>query len=384
MNNRKLVIPCLQGALGTWTTYTCLMRLADISHLVHFATELHSSRKLSELIQRQLEDDRIEEIANYLIDNPERFFNALVLAIYDGHPQWHSIQRLEPQSDEALQIDMPDYARECLGFLTLSGEERLFALDGQHRLAGIKNAIRRLHDIGPEQLTVIIVVHKQSPEGIKKSRRLFTTLNKKAKLVTKDAIIALDEDDIAACITRWLLEESNLFNEDNVSFVNGSLRDQKSITTLVNIYDCTRLLVADYFQCKLNKIDELQISDISPVLEHVNSFYSITFREIPELAETVKQKGDPAGIKKYRNSQNGGHLLFRPLGWDLYTAAVIKLKGRGMILRDAIKHVSKKDLNLSGGILGDKLWSVSARKIRSMSASDTESVIDAFAMLDKY
>jgi len=360
------------------------MRLADISHLVHFATELHSSRKLSELIQRQLEDDRIEEIANYLIDNPERFFNALVLAIYDGHPQWHSIQRLEPQSDEALQIDMPDYARECLGFLTLSGEERLFALDGQHRLAGIKNAVRRLNEIGSEQLTVIIVVHKQSPEGVKKSRRLFTTLNKKAKLVTKDAIIALDEDDIAACITRWLLEESNIFNENNVSFVNGSLRDQKSITTLVNIYDCTRLLVADYFQCKLNKLDALQVSDISPVLEYVNSFYSTTFREIPELAETIKQKGDPAGIKKYRNSQDGGHLLFRPLGWDLYTAAVIKLKGRGMILRDAIKHVSKKDLNLSGGILGDKLWSISARKIRSMSASDTESVIDAFTMLDKH
>lgn len=51
-----------------------------------------------------------------------------------------------------------------------------------------------------------------------RTRRLFTSLNKKAKPVDKSAVIALDEDDLAAYATRALVENSRVFDEDKVKY----------------------------------------------------------------------------------------------------------------------------------------------------------------------
>jgi DNA sulfur modification protein DndB len=258
---------------------------------------------------------------------------------------------------------MPDYAKECHGFLTLTGQEQLFALDGQHRLAGIKKALAEGTRLGEEQLTVIIVVHRPTPEGVKRSRRLFTTLNKKAQFVTKDAIIALDEDDISASITRRLVEESGLFNEDNVSFSVGPLRDNKSVTTIGNIYDCTQRLVANFLGCSVSKIEKTIIAEPEKVWEHVYEYYRFTFEHVTVLSQLVSQGNSVEYIKKCRNSQTGGHLLFRPIGWEIYTDAVISLLRSGTSLKDAIAVVTKKDLTLSGPIFAGRVWSLESKRI---------------------
>ena len=277
--SKKLVIPCLKGTMGTWDTYTCLMQLKDIGNLIHFATDLHTSEKLSEMIQRNLEDDRAKEIGEYLLTNKDHFFNSLVVAIYDGDPRWHNFNKIEPSNKEAELLDMPEYAQECLGFLSLTKEEKMFALDGQHRLSGIKKALIANEDIGYEQLSVIIVTHRNTSQGIKKSRRLFTTLNKKAKLVRKDAIIALDENDISACITRYLVENSNCFNENNVAFIVGALRDKTNITTLGNIFDCSQKLIAYMLKCKISEIEkDKKLIAVYGEKKRI----PVTFEEIPD------------------------------------------------------------------------------------------------------
>lgn len=372
--NKKLVIPCLRGKLGTWDTYTCLMQLKDIGELIHFAEELHESKKLSQMIQRQLEDERATEIGSYLLDNPDHFFNSLVIAIYDGDPQWHDFSRIEPSSEESELLEMPEYAQECLGFLSLTKEEKMFALDGQHRLSGIKKAIEKDEDIGFEQLSVIIVTHRNTKTGIKKSRRLFTTLNKRAKLVRKDAIIALDEDDIAACLTRRMVEESNVLNETNVAFIVGSLRDKTSITTLGNIFDSIQKLVSFKLNCKVGDIEKVKISEREEdeLFKFVLSFYRQTFSCVPELSTYNETRN----IEPYRNSSDGGHLLFRPIGWDIFTEAVIELLKTGSRLESAIKTISEKDLSMSGKIFMNALWSAKGNKIMKPSAKKLQLIKD--------
>ncbi|WP_123101584.1 DNA sulfur modification protein DndB [Acidithiobacillus sulfuriphilus] len=51
---------------------------------------------------------------------------------------------------------VPEGARDVLGFLCLSGSERVFAIDGQHRLAGIKKAIEEGVELAGEQVPVIL------------------------------------------------------------------------------------------------------------------------------------------------------------------------------------------------------------------------------------
>ena len=109
--------------------------------------------------------------------------------------------------------DLSDETIESLGFLTLRGDENLFALDGQHRLAGIKKAIKDGIDQDPyDDLSVIFVAHQTTKKGLERTRRLFTTLNKTARPVSKGDIVALDEDDAMAICVRWLIEKTNLFS----------------------------------------------------------------------------------------------------------------------------------------------------------------------------
>lgn len=77
--DKRLVLPCLRGFIGSWTTYSCMMRLSDAGELIGFADELHQIEKLSDKIQRELNSDRAEEITNYLLENEDRFFNSLIL-----------------------------------------------------------------------------------------------------------------------------------------------------------------------------------------------------------------------------------------------------------------------------------------------------------------
>lgn len=379
---KRLLIPSLKGHIGDRITYTCLMRFEDIKNRVHFAKELHTSKKLSEMIQRELSNDRAKEIGQYLLENEDRFFNSLVLAIYKGDPTWHQIDRITPNNEESANFEIPDYATESMGFLSLNSKEKIFALDGQHRLAGIiealKNKSAKSEELSDELLSVIIVSHKETDKGMKASRRLFTTLNKKAKLVSQSAIIALDEDDISACITRWLVENTEYFSEDNVAFITGSLRDQKSITTIGNIYNCCKKLVACYLNKSIGEVEQHVYTEDEKhhIQEHINQFYSLTFKKTAPLREASEFKGNADIITKYRSKSEKDHLLFRPIGWDLYTDSIVFLmNNKRKTLVDSISEVSKKNLFFEGAILKDQLWSSESGNLKKLSAELYDGIV---------
>jgi DNA sulfur modification protein DndB len=108
---------------------------------------------------------------------------------------------------------LSEEAKDSIGFLRLTGTEKLFAIDGQHRLSGIKHAIEHDLELSEELVPVIFVGHANTVVGMRRTRRLFTTLNKTAVPVTKrDIIIALDEDDVMAITARRLYEEDSRFS----------------------------------------------------------------------------------------------------------------------------------------------------------------------------
>ncbi|MCG7532636.1 DGQHR domain-containing protein [Psychrobium sp. MM17-31] len=376
MKNKRLVIPCLKGKIGTWNTYTCMMRLSDIDELVGFAHDIHKIDALSQQIQRKLKKERGVEIADYLLENEDRFFNSIVLAIYEGDPCWHEISSIRPNSEEALHLDFPDYAENCAGFLSVSRNEKLFALDGQHRVEGIKKACKRDPSIGDELLSVIIVKHESSKEGIRQTRRLFTTLNKKAEKVSEDAIIALDDEDISACITRELIESSHFthFKESNVSFSSKQIHptDKSNITTISNIYKNVKKLVSGFLGIKISDLDHHKIESRAEVFDFVFKFFNYTFFHCDEL-RSVTSNMEP--VVKYRNKGEGGHLLFRPIGWDIYVDLVVsKFETEEIALEHIIKNILSKDLYLNGSIFEGTLWSSSKGRLQDLTSSRMRTV----------
>ncbi|WLG94099.1 DGQHR domain-containing protein [Pseudomonas sp. FP198] len=313
-----------------------------------------------------------------MLSNEDRFFNSLVVAIYDGDPNWHDVESLRPNTEEASLLEIPEYAENCLGFLSITRGEKLFALDGQHRLAGIKSAVESNKQLGADLINVIIVAHSNTPSGKVRSRRLFTTLNKKAKLVSKDAIIALDEDDISACVTRALIESDEYpwFNESNVSFNSGPVRDGTSITSIVNIYDNIQKLAAYNLGVKVSDLDRYRFKGNEQILKQVVDFFKYTFEYCSELS-TVINKG--AEVSDYRGGDDGGHLLFRPVGWDLYTDIVISgLKSNKGDVESVIKNILSKDLCLGGSILKDKIWSQKREVIIKLNAKNQKIISREF------
>src|ERR1041385_1772536 len=136
----KLFIPALRGVFGDWIYYSCLVPATIVAERISFANELHKNKNLSDLIQRDSKTRRGAEIAHYLETEKERFFNSLVVAVYNGQPEWYEFD-IKSQSKEVSVDDIPSNAVHSFGFIHLVGPEKLFALDGQHRLAGLKKVL---------------------------------------------------------------------------------------------------------------------------------------------------------------------------------------------------------------------------------------------------
>ena len=112
-------IPAIRSQMGIWIYYVSTLSFENILQYVKpIDDELHKSKLLSEMIQRSITEN-YKSIANYLETQEERFFNALILAIYDGDPMWNEIR-----------IDEFENENYPLGVLTLSGNEKIFPVDG--------------------------------------------------------------------------------------------------------------------------------------------------------------------------------------------------------------------------------------------------------------
>ncbi len=79
-------IPAIRAKVGIWVYYVSTLTYAQVNEYVKKVdNELHKSTILREMLQRSITDN-YKQIANYITQQEERFFNSLVLAVYDGDP----------------------------------------------------------------------------------------------------------------------------------------------------------------------------------------------------------------------------------------------------------------------------------------------------------
>ncbi len=392
--NSRLLLPCLRGAIGDWVTYTCLMRLKEIVELVSFAEDIHKSKKLSKLIQRELKKDRQKDIGEYLLTDPEAFFNSLVVAIYDGAPKWHQFDTINGEKEETKNYETPDYAVECLGYLSITKKEKMFAIDGQHRLSGIQYAIQKDPDIGYQQIPVTFIPHFNDDTGLKRTRRLFTTLNKKARPVNRAAVISLDEDDLSACATRYLVEETDLFNEDRIKFqANNSVSysDDGILTTIGNLYDVVRHLLQYGLGIEKKVIDNYRGAETekNKIFELIVDIFDYLFNKIPALNEYHLSENKISITRKYRRKEDGGLFIFRPIGLKIYIVALCRYSAVRKRNGDSFENAAKEfinatydiDFRMETPLFINKLWDVNEKKILALKAEHRDEIIGFF--LDK-
>jgi DNA sulfur modification protein DndB len=361
-NHEPLALPALRGTFGDWTYYSTVVPMPELAQRVSFADDIHTNTALSSWIQRSLKGNRAGDIAEYLRTQPERFFNSLVIALYGGTPQWVPV-KLPP-----LSKDGPDLgpAADVLGVLQLGGGEKLFAVDGQHRLAGMKRfleesaaAPKKLgQSTAADDLVSILVVAHRVDRKIR-TRRLFTTLNKTAVPVSKMERIALDENDVMAITVRRLVEDHAWFQSPRIAMqhTNNLGRDENvALTTIGNLYDVLRVLFLATSGAKKKELEFVRPSDASldSYYEQAVDFFEALGKVEPGLAKYFTSE-EPASVCSGFRRSDGGSVYFRPLGLSLMTEVAMSLKAsKGDAWQAWLAALPKK---LEVGPFAGTIWS---------------------------
>ena len=370
--------PALQARMGDWDYYITTLTLEEVAKRVLPATKIVTSPGMNNWIQRRVMPGRAKTIASYLIEREQHFFPSIVIGVYLGDPTWYPIS---VEDNEILGTPGLDpRSSETLGILELDGTEELYAIDGQHRVAGIRTALDLLSKQGRtedynllanETLSVAFVSADRDGEtDLERVRRLFTTLNKEAKKVSEPEIVALDEDDPAAIVTRrvaieyeglkpyYLDEEESRPNLIQLSRQHEiRSNNRRSVTTIVTLYRTIKSIFRPKLQSltrqyKGNRPDDEKLEEL---YHEAVSIWELLRKYDPALNEVLGT--DPAQeLAGKHRTPKGGHILFRPVGLQAFSGALGILKQRKVDTESAIKSLCRLPTEISEPPWEHILW----------------------------
>lgn len=135
--------------------------------------------------QRKINELRIPEIRDYIVNNRDSYVFSALSASIDGEFEYK-----------------PSEINKDVGILEVNMEATFLINDGQHRKAAIEEAIKEDPTIGDE--TISIVFFKD--EGLLKSQQMFTDLNKHAVKTSNSLSTLYDSRDALAVATKKVIE----------------------------------------------------------------------------------------------------------------------------------------------------------------------------------
>ena len=363
MTHRKLYLPALRANMGDWTYYIASMTLKELARRVTTASIVYESKTLDALIQRSV-SSRAGDIADYLLSQPQRLMGTLVVGVHGGQPEWLEVEirkgvRPWNDSDERLE--------GAIGLLRLSGAEKLFALCGQHRVVGIERALRDDASLGNEEAAVIFVRHSDGQAGLERTRRLFSTLNRYVKPVSKPEIIALDKEDAVAIVTRRLVDDHPLFADRVALGTTKALRtdDKSSFTSIVTLYACLEMVLKLHQEWRGRHKKKTRPTDdvLDHLTQHCKDYWALVVDEHEALQAYMRAPRDASPARPFRGRQ-GGHLLFRPVGLMVHTWAVTSLCiNEGEDLKAAVRRVAEVPTELSKAPWLGLFWNGESRQM---------------------
>ncbi|GAA0493384.1 DNA sulfur modification protein DndB [Salinibacillus aidingensis] len=138
--------------------------------------------------QRILNKNRIPDITNYIIDNPDDYVFSSLTASIDGDVDFTPVSK--------------DNTFKDMGMLAISLDSRFLINDGQHRRAAIEEALKINPELGSETISVVFFIDT----GLKKSQQIFSDLNRHAVNTTSSIGILYDYRDKLSMVTKDIVD----------------------------------------------------------------------------------------------------------------------------------------------------------------------------------
>jgi len=334
------------------------MTADSLAESVQFASNIEQAKVLDRIVQRELSESRAkDDIARYLSLQEGRFFNSIVVAAWDGKPTFFEVNLAD---DERFRIVADRRFEQSFGVLRFDGSQRYYALDGQHRLRAIRALVHRETEyavpagFGAEEFPVIIVVPNEGERFetfLPRYRRLFSNLNRYAKAMDPATIVAMDEDDGIAIVTRRLVAEHEFFWWESGEASRIKVQKGKAISenenclfTLFGLYEINGDLLWSAAREREKQITLKDWKRERPTDQEIDSLFAelretwdAILNELPELrTDTTTNFRSKRGDDFERDGKVVvNHLLFRPIGQRLLAKCVRQMLDNNMAERDA-------------------------------------------------
>ena len=256
--------PALKGRQATRDYFVAMCPLRTIPKIFLFDEEEVSAEVRA---QRTLNRQRVPEIAQYILENPEDYVFSALTASIDGQIEFEPVGSASPD----------------MGTLHIEMTARLLINDGQHRRAAIEEALKRNPDIGDETVAVVFFL---DPE-LKRCQQLFSDLNRYAIRTSKSLSIMYDHRNDESVVTKGVALRCKVF-EGLVEIEKSNLAARsKKLFTLSALHTANVTLLAHYQASDLNQLEKLAIDFWTSVGDQIPEWGLV--RDGKMLASEVRQ-----------------------------------------------------------------------------------------------
>jgi DNA sulfur modification protein DndB len=245
-------VPAMRGQLGSRTYYACLMPMSAIPNLFKFTD--WSGFTPEDREQRVLNEKRVPELRDHLIENEEDYIFSSITASYKSTPEF-----VPAVGQNGLD--------GSIGILKLKLGDELIINDGQHRCAGITAALKDNPEIGSHTISVLLFPYEKK----ERVQQMFSDLNRFVVKTSKSLDILFDKRDTISAATLASIEQVEVFREltdkDNVSLKAKSSK----LFTLAALYDANSELLRGHEQ-----------DDIVTKAAVLTDFWAVVAKHMPD------------------------------------------------------------------------------------------------------
>lgn len=204
--------------------------------------------------QRRINEARIPEIKNYILDNRDTYVFSALSASIDG------------------EFKFTPYMDTDVGLFEVDMESIFLINDGQHRKAAIEAAMKEDPSLEKETISIVFF----NDEGLARSQQMFTDLNKHAVKTSNSLATLYDSRDEIAVATKKVIDAIPFFKRytDKERDILG--KNSSSLFTLNMIYKANQ---------KIMHSEKCSDSDASFLLE----YWSLVSDNIIEWQEVLNK-----------------------------------------------------------------------------------------------
>lgn len=203
--------------------------------------------------QREINKGRIPAISKYITDHPKDYVLSALAASIDGG------FRFEPVGGDG-------HARS-VGTLIVDMTATILINDGQHRRAGIVEALRQRPHLGDESIAVTLF----PDQGLERSQQMFVDLNQHGVKPARSLRLLYDHRDDRAQLTRAVADAVPLFR-DMTDFTRSNLpAGSRKLFAFSNLHTAVTTLV-----------DEAGIEADAMNPEPIADFWSTVVESMPD------------------------------------------------------------------------------------------------------